>query len=33
MMAKDLLDSIQSKLGVNLYNSPNPKDLPETKEE
>ena len=33
MMAKDLLENIQSKLGVNLYNSPNPQDLPETKEE
>ena len=33
MMAKDLLESIQSKLGVNLYNTPNPEELPETKEE
>jgi hypothetical protein len=33
MMAKDLLDEIQSKLGVNLYNSSDPSNLPESKEE
>jgi hypothetical protein len=33
MMAKDLLDDIQSKLGVNLYNTADPSSLPETKEE
>jgi hypothetical protein len=33
MMAKDLLDEIQSKLGANLYNSLDPSKLPETTEE
>jgi len=33
MMAKELLDNIQSKLGVNLYNTTDPSNLPETKEE
>ena len=33
MMAKDLLDDIQSKLGVSLYNTADPSNLPETKEE
>jgi len=33
MMAKDLLDEIQSKLGANLYNSLDPSTLPETTEE
>ena len=33
MMAKDLLDEIQSKLGANLYNSADPSNLPESKEE
>jgi len=33
MMAKDLLNDIQSKLGVNLYNTTDPSSLPETKEE
>ena len=32
-MAKDLLDEIQSKLGANLYNSADPSNLPESKEE
>lgn len=33
MLAKDLLDEIQSKLGVNLYNSADPNNVPESKEE
>jgi hypothetical protein len=33
MMAKDLLNEIQSKLGANLYNTPDPSTLPESKEE
>ena len=33
MMAKELLDDIQSKLGANLYNSLDPSKLPETTEE
>ena len=33
MMAKDLLNDIQSKLGVSLYNTTDPSSLPETKEE
>ena len=33
MMAKDLLNEIQSKLGANLYNSLDPSKLPETTEE
>jgi len=33
MMAKDLLNDIQSKLGANLYNTVDPSNLPETKEE
>ncbi|MFY8248439.1 MAG: hypothetical protein ACOVJ5_01925 [Gloeomargaritales cyanobacterium] len=33
MMAKDLLDEIQSKLGANLYNTLDPSKLPETTEE
>jgi len=33
MMAKDLLNEIQSKLGANLYNTIDPAGLPETKEE
>jgi hypothetical protein len=33
MMAKDLLNDIQSKLGVSLYNTTDPANLPETKEE
>ena len=33
MMAKDLLNEIQAKLGVNLYNTLDPEGLPETKEE
>lgn len=33
MMAKELLDDIQSKLGVSLYNTTDPSNLPETKEE
>ena len=33
MMAKDLLNDIQAKLGANLYNSVDPSNLPETKEE
>jgi hypothetical protein len=33
MMAKELLDEIQSKLGANLYNTLDPSKLPETTEE
>jgi hypothetical protein len=33
MMARELLDEIQSKLGVNMYNTTNPDDLPESTEE
>jgi hypothetical protein len=33
MMAKDLLNEIQTKLGANLYNTPDPSTLPEDKEE
>jgi hypothetical protein len=33
MMAKDLLNEIQAKLGANLYNTPDPSTLPESKEE
>jgi len=33
MMAKDLLNDIQAKLGANLYNTVDPSNLPETKEE
>ncbi len=33
MMAKDLLNEIQTKLGANLYNTPDPSTLPESKEE
>ena len=33
MMAKDLLNKIQEKLGVSLYNTPDPTTLPETTEE
>ena len=32
-MARELLDQINSKLGVNLYNTTNPDELPETTEE
>ena len=33
MMARDFLDEIQTKLGVNLYNTNDPKNLPESTEE
>jgi hypothetical protein len=33
MMAKELLNEIQAQLGTNLYNSADPSNLPETKEE
>ena len=33
MMARELLDEIQSKLGVNLYNTTDPENLPESTEE
>ena len=33
MMAKDLLDEIQAKLGANLYNTTDPSSLPQSKEE
>jgi len=33
MMAKELLDEIQAKLGANLYNTTDPNSLPQSKEE
>lgn len=33
MMAKELLDEIQAKLGANLYNTTDPSSLPQSKEE
>jgi hypothetical protein len=33
MMARELLDEIQNKLGVNMYNTTNPDELPESTEE